>query len=80
MKREEIKAELQNIFKDIFNLKEPLVETIVAKDVPDWDSLNHIRLMMTIQKKMSVHFTTLELTAFKNIGELISLIERKKVK
>jgi len=76
----EVKTELQIIFKEIFNFKSDLVETMTAQDVRGWDSLNHIRLMVRIQRKLKIHLTTSELTEFKNIGELIALIARKKIK
>jgi acyl carrier protein len=49
----------------------------VADDVEGWDSLTHINLIVAIEKEFRVRFTTSEITALTNVGDLADLITRK---
>jgi acyl carrier protein len=46
-----------------------------AKDVDGWDSLTHIRLILTIEKVFNVKFTTSEIGKLENVGDLVALIK-----
>lgn len=50
---------------------------MTAKDVPEWDSLNHVRLVVSIEQEFGVKFTLSEITELKNVGELAILIQKK---
>ena len=48
-----------------------------AEDVDGWDSLTHIRLVVSIEKNLKIRFTASEISSLENVGDLISLIEKK---
>ena len=50
---------------------------MTAKDVAEWDSLNHIRLMVAIEKAFRVHFTTAEVSGLPDVGHLVDAIAAK---
>lgn len=52
-------------------------ENTSASDISNWDSLNHVVLIMEIEKFFDVKFALGELQELKNIGALIKLIENK---
>lgn len=70
-----IYARLTPIFRDVFD-DESLVPlaTMTAADVAEWDSLNHIRLMVSIEREFGVTFTTAEVSGFRNVGELVAAL------
>jgi acyl carrier protein len=75
------RTELQEIFRDLFDDDEiVLTDELSAKDIPGWDSLNNVKLLVRIEKKLGVRFSTGEVVALKNVGELIALIERRCAK
>lgn len=79
MNKKEILKELNNIFIDVLENDEILIsETTTSDDVDDWDSLNHIHLVVAIEKFFKIRFTSLEITTWNNIGDLITSIETKQ--
>ena len=79
MSETEIYAKLTEIFRDVFDDEEltPTAETN-ADDVEEWDSLSHIRLMLSVEKAFGVRFSTVELGGLKTVGELVALIQTKQ--
>jgi acyl carrier protein len=71
-------TKLDEIFQDVLeddDLK--LSPETTAKDLDDWDSLNHVRLMLTVEKTFGVKFSAGEIGRLKNIGGLIKLVQEK---
>lgn len=78
MTRDEIKNQLNGIFRDIFDDSAlEVTETMAATDVAGWDSLNHVTLIVAIEKKFKLRFMTREVQALKNVGGLMDLIQAK---
>ncbi|GAA4319353.1 acyl carrier protein [Mucilaginibacter gynuensis] len=78
MNKEQILAKVTDIFKDVLDNDDiVLTDTTVATDVEDWDSLNHIQIIVAIEKSFKIKFTSTEIHHFKNVGELIGSIESK---
>ncbi len=74
----EIKDTLQEIFRDILDLDDLVLENETsANDIEGWDSLAHINLVVAIEKKYNIRFALGELQELKNIQDMISLIEKK---
>ena len=76
----EIKTQLTAVFRDVFddNALE-IHEAMTAKDVADWDSLNHINLVVAVERSFRVKLTTREVSALEKVGDLIALLEKKAV-
>jgi acyl carrier protein len=51
--------------------------TLTAKDVDGWDSLNHIRLILTVEKAFNVKVSTSEIGSLENVGDLVKLIKAR---
>lgn len=74
----EIKARVQDIFRDIFDDEELVItETMSAKDIEDWDSLAQINLIIAIEKEFGIKFNLEEVSSLKVIGDMLSLIDKK---
>jgi len=78
MTNDEILAELQEIFRDILDQPDlVLTPESNANNVEDWDSLAHINLVTSIEKKYKIKFALGELQELKNVGDMIDLIQVK---
>jgi acyl carrier protein len=71
---EELKKVLLSALKlDEFDFKD---ETI-APEVPGWDSLNHVNVILAVEKHYKIRFKNIEVLRLKNIGDLQKLINSK---
>jgi len=74
----EIYATLTAIFRDLFDDDTLVLSSgTTAADIPDWDSFNHINLIVAVEAKFGIKFKTAELEGMHNVGHLVGLIEQK---
>lgn len=77
MTREQITSRLEAIFQDVFDDTGLFIrEDMTAEDIEDWDSIEHVYLMMSIEKSFGIEM----LDAMEkpgNIGKLIDIIEER---
>lgn len=73
-----IYVRLTEIFEDVFD-EDSIVVTpsLTAKDVDGWDSLTHIRLLLTVEKAFKVKFSTSEIGKLESVGDLVKLIQAR---
>ena len=78
MDNNEIVSRLTPIFRDVFNDDALVVsEGMTAADVPTWDSLSNINMIIAVEKAFGVKFSIKDVRNLKNVGELLELIKRK---
>jgi acyl carrier protein len=71
-----IYEKLTGIFQDVFDDDSIRVTSnLTAKEVDGWDSLSHIRLIVTVEKAFKVKFSTSEIGKLEKVGDLVKLIE-----
>ena len=77
MDRKAIVERITPIFRDVLD-EDNLVLTdgMTAADVETWDSLAHMQLISEIEDEFAISFTLGEVNGFKNVGELVSAIEK----
>lgn len=78
MQKEAVYAQLTTIFHDLFD-DDALVLTpeLTAAEVPDWDSFNHINLIVAVESRFKIKFQTAELESMQTVGNLVELIQAK---
>jgi acyl carrier protein len=78
MDQSEIYQKLAGIFQNVFDDDSIRVRPeLTADDVDEWDSLSHIRLVLTVEKAFGVKFSASEIGKLKNVGEFVDLIRAK---
>jgi acyl carrier protein len=75
----QIVDQLTGIFQSVFD-DEGLVVTreLNASQVDGWDSLTHLRLVLSVERAFKVKFSAAETGKLKNVGDLIDLIAVKR--
>ncbi|MCI9139392.1 acyl carrier protein [bacterium 1XD42-8] len=78
MKRAEIFEEVQKIFRKVFDDEQlEIKDSTYSGDIEDWDSLEHINLIVAMEKRFQLKFDIQEVGELENVGEMIDLIERR---
>lgn len=73
-----IYSELEPIFQDLFDDESICVHPQLSPDdLASWDSLMHLRLLLTIEKKFDFRFSTVEIGSLRNAGELVRVIQAR---
>lgn len=54
-----------------------VTKSMTSSDVDGWDSLGNVRLFLSIEQEFAVRFSAGEITAIKNVGDLVNAIEAK---
>jgi acyl carrier protein len=71
------------VVRDVFGDDEiALSESSTAGDVDGWDSLMHLNVVIALEKRFKIRFSTAEISLLKeegqNIGSIIKLIAAKQ--
>ena len=80
MTKEKIYEMLDEVFQDVFDDEDIHVgPQTTADDIEDWDSLEHINLVVAVENKFGIKFNMGEVVEMKNVGEMVDVIlERVK--
>ena len=69
--------DLLPIFRDVLENDEiELTESTVAADIPEWDSLNHIYLVVAIEKQFKIKFTTHQIQSWQCVGDVLNELNK----
>lgn len=78
MDERELYAKLTEIFRAVFDdEKIVLSPELTADQTRGWDSLKHVRLMLTVEKGFGVNIANAEMIRIKSVGDLAQVIGRK---
>ena len=73
-----ISQELKKVILNELDLDDfDLQDETMAPEVPGWDSLNHVNIIVAVEKKFSVKFKSYEVLRLKNVGDLQKLLNAK---
>ena len=65
-------SQIQDIFREVLEIEDLLIsKETKADDIDEWDSLNHIYLIVEIESVFKVKFTTKQIQKWNNVGDMI---------
>jgi acyl carrier protein len=78
MNESEIYTTLSTVFADVFDDESfRVTPELSAKDVDGWDSLSHLRLILTVEKAFHIRLKTSEIGRFENVSDLVRVIQAR---
>ena len=78
MNKKQIQQRLEITFQEIFDDDDiHIFPDMTADDIDEWDSLSHIRLIVSHEIEFGVKFKTTELSDLRNVGDFIDLLKSK---
>lgn len=73
-----ILSELTAILREVLDDPElVLTAETSAADIPGWDSMAHIALVVEVECRFGIRFQAAEIEALRQVGDLVALIEAK---
>ena len=76
--RKELQAKAEAIFREVLDVPDlKLRDDLAARDLENWDSLNHITLVMSLEESFEVKFSTREVMGWRNVGEMLDTLVSK---
>jgi acyl carrier protein len=76
--RLEIKTRLNRVFREVFEDDSiEIFDAMTAKDIPEWDSLMHIILVVAVEKEFIVRLNAAEVGHLKNVSEMLDLLAER---
>lgn len=73
-----VMARVAELMAEVFDLDDLAVSAQTsAPDIEEWDSLSHIRFMITLERAFGIKFSNEEIAELKNVGELVGVIAAK---
>ena len=77
MTEQEIIEKLTPIFHDIFDSSVVVTASLDATQVAEWDSLNHISLIVAIEGVFDCELTTEDVAQMLTVGDLFQILQEK---
>jgi acyl carrier protein len=72
------KEKLNKIFAKVFDNDGLVIQPhMTAKDVDGWDSMSHLKLIVTVERDFGIQISGSEVMRLKNVGDLLDLINLK---
>ena len=69
---------LNEVFRSVFDDPDLTVSTATTeKDVPGWDSIVHITLVIEVERQFNVKFQMAEIEKLRNVGDLLAILAAK---
>lgn len=73
-----ISQELKKVILSQLDLDDyDLQDETMAPQVPGWDSLNHVNIILAVEKNFNIKFKSYEVLRLKNVGDLQKLVDSK---
>lgn len=73
-----ILAEVTDIARQVF--EDPALDLTLestSDDVPRWDSMSHVALVVACELRFDLRFQPMEIEELRSVGELVRLIQAK---
>ncbi|MDE6664021.1 MAG: acyl carrier protein [Lachnospiraceae bacterium] len=75
MTREDVFERLTEVFRDVFDDETiELHDETTADDIDEWDSFEHINLIVAVEEEFSFKMPMGKVVAMKNVGEMVDII------
>jgi acyl carrier protein len=76
-----VRDRVQAVFADVFdNPGIQLRDDMGLADVPGWDSLHHINLIVAVESEFGVQFGSEEVASAASVGDIFALLESAGVR
>ena len=73
--------QIERIFAEVFSMPEKAVnDALPLRDIPSWDSMSHMHLIVRLEEAFSVEFTGDEIADFRSVHDIREALRRRSLK
>jgi len=70
---------VQNIFRTVLGNRNLILKRdLQASEVPNWDSFNHVNIIIAVETEFGLRFPPADIANLKNVGDLLDLIDKAR--
>ena len=70
---------LQEIFREVFdNQNITITENTSHEEIEDWDSFNHVKLILSLEEAFDIKFDVEEVVELDKVSDIINAVKNKK--
>lgn len=73
----ELRKQIGNILSEVLNTALPPGDNPKREEMPNWDSLKHMELILRLEEQFNVRFSIREVAGIKSLHDLVEIIEVK---
>jgi acyl carrier protein len=79
MSNQELLDAIKTTIIDVLDIDDDTVitESTTAEDIPGWDSLQHVRIMLALERKFNFRWREQEVKDLNNVGDLFEKVSSK---
>ena len=74
-----IEKKILRMFKNILKMKIVSKKKLNQNNIKNWDSLNHVILILAIQEEFNIKFKISEYSKLNSFENIIKIIDKKKI-
>ena len=69
---------IEEICLDIFEVDNLKIDYNTSSvDIDQWDSLNHLNIISSVEQEFNIRFSFKEISSLKNIGDIVNVVLNK---
>jgi acyl carrier protein len=69
---------LEKVIRGVFPIEEEIIdENWTSEDIPDWDSVGHLNLIMEIEKAFDIKIEIEEMFEVEKLGDISRILKKK---
>ena len=74
-----VRPEVQSLFASVFNYTGDINLATSRKDVPKWDSLQHVALVAAIEQQFGISLSMDEMVEIRSVKDIGNILDRHGV-
>jgi acyl carrier protein len=72
-------ADIQDILRQVFDNESLTISPETnRRDIAGWDSVAHIKLILTMEDEFEIQFSDDEMSSIETIGDLVAIVQTHK--
>ena len=69
---------LEKVIRQVFDIEAEIIdENWTSEDIPDWDSVGHLNLIMEVEKEFGIKIEIEEMFEVEKLGDITRILHKK---